>query len=134
MVKICTIFPLEITFHIKIWKLAMEEHFLVIFHFPPDYILIIHFEYSLFWFLRFLPVLIFLFLLDESLVKPTWRSTSLGTKPGSRVVCWGPFCVERMVITREGVPFVLLAIQMLLRLSLSHRIKIWIFQVKTNWR
>lgn len=71
----------------------------------------------------------FTFLLDESL-----GQSKLGIEPGFRVVCWGPFGVERTAITREGFPFVLLAIQMLLRLSLSHRSTVWIFQVKTNWR
>lgn len=67
----------------------MEGHFFGYLSFPPDYILVIYLEYSLFWLLWFLPILIFPFLLDESPVKPTWRGTSLGTKPGSRVVCWG---------------------------------------------
>lgn len=131
MIKYSPLFRAWNHFLYWIWKCAMEEHFLVIFDFSSDYILVIYFENSLSWSMPFLLVFIFPFLLDESLGR---SESSLGTKPGSRVVCWGPFGVERMVITREGFPFVLLAIQMLLRLSLSHRITVWIFQVKTNWR
>lgn len=59
---------LRITLHVKIGKLAMEEHFVAVFHFPADYILIIYFEYRLSWSLWFLPFLIFFIPLGESLL------------------------------------------------------------------
>ncbi|XP_066218083.1 protein Mdm4 isoform X1 [Saccopteryx leptura] len=65
-------FLLESLFILKFESLLWKNIFQWFFIF-----LQIYSEYSLFWFLWFLPVLIFSFLSHESLVHPTWRSVLL---------------------------------------------------------